>query len=165
VTIGNGVTSIGDWTFSGCTGLTSVNIPNSVTTIGSYAFTNCSSLTSVSIPNSVISIGELAFYNCSGLTSVTCEANTPPVLGSYVFYDTLSRDKATLYVPSGSVNAYKSADQWMYFYRILPIGSHEAIENVETDETSLGTGKLLRNGQVVILRGDRTYTVTGQELR
>jgi hypothetical protein len=33
-TIPNSVTTVGDWAFSGCTGLTSVTIPNSVTSIG-----------------------------------------------------------------------------------------------------------------------------------
>ena len=45
-------------------------IPNSVTSIGDYAFAGCSGLTSVTIPNSVTSIGGDAFYNCYGLTSV-----------------------------------------------------------------------------------------------
>ena len=43
-------------------------IPNSVTSIGNYAFRECSGLTSISIPNSVTSIGNYAFYYCSGLT-------------------------------------------------------------------------------------------------
>ena len=42
----------------------------SVTSIGDYAFFNCSGLTSVTIPNSVTSIGGGAFSGCSGLTSV-----------------------------------------------------------------------------------------------
>ena len=45
-------------------------IPNSVTSIGDYAFYNCSGLTSITIPNSVTSIGEYAFQYCSSLTSV-----------------------------------------------------------------------------------------------
>ena len=65
------VTSIGDYAFYNCSGLTSVTIPNSVTTIGVFAFYNCSGLTSVTIPNSVISISKGAFSGCSGLTSVT----------------------------------------------------------------------------------------------
>ena len=52
------VTSIGDYAFSDCTGLTSISIPNSVTSIGDYAFYGCTGLTSITIPSSVTSIGE-----------------------------------------------------------------------------------------------------------
>ena len=65
------VTTIGNYAFDRCIGLTSVTIPNSVTTIGTSAFSGCTGLTSVTIPNSVTSIGSSAFYNCTGLTSVT----------------------------------------------------------------------------------------------
>ncbi len=70
-TIPNGVTTIGDWAFYGCTGLTSVTIPGSVTTIGDWAFSYCSDLTSVTIGDSVTTIGYEAFCYCTGLTSVT----------------------------------------------------------------------------------------------
>jgi len=69
--IGDGVTTIGHYAFSGCSSLTSVTIPDSVTSIGESAFRNCTSLTSVTIPDSVTSIGEEAFSGCSSLTSVT----------------------------------------------------------------------------------------------
>ena len=69
------VTSIGDWAFYDCSGLTSVTIPNSVTSIGNEAFRGCSGLTSVTIPNSVTSIGGYAFEYCSGLTKVTLNSN------------------------------------------------------------------------------------------
>ena len=65
------VTSIDQYAFSDCSGLTSITIPNSVTSIGGSAFSGCSGLTSVTIPNSVTSIGGSAFLNCSGLTSIT----------------------------------------------------------------------------------------------
>jgi hypothetical protein len=58
--IPNGVTSIGNETFSGCD-LTSVSIPDGVTYIGDYAFNTCSNLNSVTIPNSVEFIGLFAF--------------------------------------------------------------------------------------------------------
>ena len=71
VEIGKAVTSIGDYAFYDCGGLTSVTIANSVISIGGGAFYGCSGLTSVTIPNSVTSIGEYAFCECGGLTSVT----------------------------------------------------------------------------------------------
>ena len=75
VTISDGVTSIPDDAFRGCTSLTSVTIPDSVTSIGSQAFYQCSGLTSITIPDSVTSIGESAFSYCTGLTSITGSAN------------------------------------------------------------------------------------------
>ena len=84
VTIGNSVTSIGAEAFMGCSGLTSVTIPNSVTSIGDYAFSYCSGLTSVTIPNSVTSIGGGAFYECSVLTSVTI-GNSVESIGDCAF--------------------------------------------------------------------------------
>ena len=67
---GYSVTSIGNWAFEGCTGLTSVTIGNGVTSIGYDAFSGCTGLTSITIPDSVTSIGEKAFEGCAGLTRV-----------------------------------------------------------------------------------------------
>ena len=65
------VTSIGDYAFYACRGLTSVTIPDSVTSIGDLAFVNCGSMMNVTIPVSVTSIGDYAFEGCSGLTNMT----------------------------------------------------------------------------------------------
>ncbi len=67
--IPDGVTSIGEWAFGYCTGLTSIIIPDSVTSIGEQAFHGCMGLTSIVIPDSVISIGNYAFAY-TGLTSI-----------------------------------------------------------------------------------------------
>jgi hypothetical protein len=71
VTIPDSVTSIGEYVFYGCTGLTGVTIPASVTSIEWQAFSGCTGLTGVTIPDSVTSIGYGAFYGCTGLTGVT----------------------------------------------------------------------------------------------
>ena len=78
------VTTIGDYAFSDCDSLTSIEIPNSVTTIGDYAFYACSSLTSIEIPDSVTTIGDYAFYGCSSLTSIEIP-DSVTTIGDYAF--------------------------------------------------------------------------------
>ena len=70
VVIQQGVTSIGNWAFWDCSGLTSVTIPDGVTSIGGDAFSGCAALTSVTIPGSVTNVGQYAFSGCSGLTDI-----------------------------------------------------------------------------------------------
>ena len=71
IIIPDGVTSIGNYAFCYCRGLTSVTIPDSVTSIGGWAFHACYGLTRVTIPNSVTSIENYAFFDCISLMSVT----------------------------------------------------------------------------------------------
>lgn len=64
------VTSIGDFAFRGCNGLTSVTIPEGVTSIGESAFQS-TGLENVVIPNSIEEIGAYAFDSCDCILSVT----------------------------------------------------------------------------------------------
>lgn len=104
------IIKIEDSAFNGC-GFTSVTIPDSVTEIGYAAFYACRSLTNVTIGNSVTTIGGWAFRDCYSLTSVYCKAITPPALEDmFVFEGNDSGLK--IYVPTESVDAYKSAKNW-----------------------------------------------------
>lgn len=67
VTIGENVTSIGDYAFCLCTSLTSITVPDSVTSIGSYAFNGCTGLKSVTVGKGVTNIGSYAFSGCTSL--------------------------------------------------------------------------------------------------
>ena len=109
-TIPNNVTSIEANVFMECMSLTSVTIPDSVTTIGSYTFTWCKNLTTISIGSGVTSIGYAAFVDCNSLTSVYCKATTPPTLDGNGFHD--NADGRKIYVPTESVEEYKTAEYW-----------------------------------------------------
>ncbi len=114
------VTAIGQGVFSGKTAMTRIELPHSVTSIGGNAFYNCNCLTSITIPSGVTIIGAIAFQGCSSLTSVTCLATTPPAFGRIAPFG--NTNECPIYVPSASLNAYKSASGWRtYESRIRPI--------------------------------------------
>ena len=75
LTLSSGVTSIGKYSYSGCSGLTSLSLPSGVTSIGRYAFEGCSGLTSLTLSSGVTSIGYSAFSGCSGLKYIRCQIN------------------------------------------------------------------------------------------
>ena len=70
VVIEKGVTSIGNYAFSGCLGLKSITIPDGITSIGDHAFDSCINLRSITLPDSITSIGMWAFYNCWNVPSI-----------------------------------------------------------------------------------------------
>ena len=76
VRIGDGVTSVPDYSFAYLPNLTTVQLGNSVTTIGS-AFTGCEKLTSVTIPASVTDLSSGAFKQCASLTGIWVDPNNP----------------------------------------------------------------------------------------
>ena len=115
LTIPSSVTSIGDYAFAGCTGLTSVTIPDNVTSIGDYAFNGCTGLKEVIynaravadltydssvfenagtatdgmkvvFGESVEKIPGNIFSNCESLTSVTIGSNVTSI-GEKAFYN------------------------------------------------------------------------------
>jgi len=79
VTIGKGVTSVGNFAFSNSLKMTDITIPNSVTIIGEGAFYGCYSLTEVNIPENVTKIEEYTFAYCTGLTDFTIPKNVTEI--------------------------------------------------------------------------------------
>lgn len=70
VNIPSSVTIISDYTFCGCSNLTSIKLPNSLESIGESAFQSCMALKEISIPDSVKSIKDFAFMGCSSLDKI-----------------------------------------------------------------------------------------------
>ena len=171
ITIPKFVTTIEDYVFEDCTGLTSVTIPDGVTEIGYNAFKDCKGLTSITIPDGVTEIGNNAFENCTGLTSITIPSQvvsieygaffgiydlmtiyslnpTPPYISSSsIFYYTIY-DEATLYVPYGSLDAYRNANDWSKFVNIREFDP-TGIAGVEVDggmDVSVEAGNVVVSG-------------------
>ena len=137
------MTIIGNSAFTSRISLTSVTIPEGVTSIGAGAFYNCSGLTSITIPSSVTSIGGSAFSDCSGLTSVISNFLEPFAIPD----ETFSKDaynNATLYVPSGTIDAYQSKSGWRNFKNIEEIidGGSTLVMSVTGDSDADITDKV-----------------------
>ena len=104
------ITEIKSYAFQDCNSLTNVVISDNVTTIGECAFNDCSNLSCVTISDSVTNIEQHAFMNCPSLTSVYCKAIVPPAGSLWMLNGNASDRK--IYVPTESVEAYKSAGYW-----------------------------------------------------
>lgn len=167
VTIGKNVKTIEYYAFAGSEALRDVVIPEGVKTIGNSAFAG-RNLTSVTLPTTVDSIGHWAFES-DHLEAVYNYSTMPLTITRDVFChdDYYSGDEitGTLYVPEESIALYQAADVWKEFNPILPLPKTEAINNIHSEEKPNKTTKKVVNGQVFILRGDKTYTVTGQEVK
>ncbi len=113
VTIGNGVTSIGNFAFIGCQSLATVTIGNSVTSIGENAFDHCDALVTVTLPASVTSLNQGAFKNCVGLQSIDIQHDGAVSLAANVFQN----DNALLYIvfPSIAAEQANTTGNWSGF--------------------------------------------------
>ncbi|MBO4914446.1 MAG: leucine-rich repeat domain-containing protein, partial [Oscillospiraceae bacterium] len=111
VIVQNGVTSIGNYAFYGCTSMQSAEISGSVTSIGTCAFFNCSALRGVRIPGSVRSIGERAFAWCGALYDLKIEYGVQSI-GVSAFSNCASLKKARL---PGSVTSVALGNSCLTF--------------------------------------------------
>lgn len=105
------VTSIGDGAFMGNTNLTDITIPSSITSIGSSAFSGCSNLKTITV-------------NIEKPISLTTEAGVRGgTRSTSSVFEGVDLTTCILFVPEGSVDAYKAAPVWKEFVNILAIGT------------------------------------------
>ena len=133
VSLGTGLTSIGEKAFWACKKLTSIVIPDNVTYIDKAAFQSChklkevtlsnnlktiyentfnycDSLTYIRIPESVTRIREDAFSNCKNLKFIQVDNPMPPSINSSTFSNI--HNEHIVFVPFGAKEAYLSAQYW-----------------------------------------------------
>lgn len=108
--------------------MTALSLPSGLTTLSDFAFQNCSGVTEFSLPEGCYTLWQGVFKN-SGVTKVIlpstltqvrennlteklqtiyCQATYPPSVYSG---NTISPD-CNVYVPDASVDAYKAAEVW-----------------------------------------------------
>ena len=158
---GSDVQTIGDWAFYNCHELQSITIPEGVTEIGKAAFYGCTYLTNLNLPTTVQSIEDNGFALCSKLKKISVSATIPPDIDAKTFEDV---DRSIpLCVPAGTRQSYANAPYWEEFINIQEDKQETIPTSVSTTPAVNTTAvqKILRDGQVYILRGDKVYTTTG----
>jgi hypothetical protein len=105
-------------------------------------------------------IEDNGFALCAKLQRMTVDAIVPPIVASRTFEDV---DRTIpVVVPDESVSVYKSAPVWQEFNIVAKSGVPAALDNIPAENSA--TRKLLRDGQLIILRDGVEYNVMGQQL-
>ena len=156
---------IGNWAFYNAHELQHLDIPEGVTEIGDGAFYGCTYLEDMTLPASIQAIGDNCFALCAKLTKITCNAVTPPTIQAKTFFDV--KRQIPVYVPDEAVSAYEDDTYWQEFdiqgISNMPMGINNT--TFPSGESCAKTSKILHDGHIFILRGDKTYTLTGQEVK
>lgn len=111
ITNGN-VTSIGNFTFYGCTSLASIDLEG-VTCVGTCAFENCTALSEITIGNTIKQIGQRAFYNATGLSNTTISIPVSVfAIGNSAFY---SSEQTQPVITIAHIEAGEGIETWYNF--------------------------------------------------
>lgn len=115
--------------FSDCKSLTSLVLPDVLQRIEKEAFARCTGLTTISLPAG-LEYMYAAFDGCTGLTSIY--ANMPAPLQAYSF-EGVDKSHCYLYVPKGSLDAYRQDEEWGRFPYIAGLEQDPATGLVSLD--------------------------------
>ena len=148
---------IGESAFESCESLKYVAIPDQVTTIHNWAFAWCLGLTQVTFGERLQQIGSGAFCDCTSIKEMTSNASQVPEI-TYATFDNVE-PSTTVYVKEPLIEQYKQHPYWGKF-NIVAVKS--PVDNISYSEAN--TQKLLRNGQLIIVRNGVEYTIMGAEI-
>ncbi len=154
---GSSLWRIGSWAFYNCHQLEHLTIPEGVTTIGDAAFYGCTYLQDMTLPSTIQEIGDNGFALCAKLQKIHSRATTPPAIQAKTFFDV--NRQIPVYVPAKAVESYKDDPYWQEFDILGDSNAPTALENTQYSTTD--HRKLLRNGQLIIIREGKTYNTLG----
>ena len=104
VVISEGITTIGDFAFIGCTNLVNLKLPQSLTSLGDQTFIGCTNLKKINIPPKVTNLGITGymFQEC-GLESIIIPANVTNIpVGTFRICTQLK--KVIIYSPKATID-------------------------------------------------------------
>jgi hypothetical protein len=104
--IPSGVTTLGWYFCQHCYEITTISLPEGMTSLSIYAFEYDSKITEVTIPSTMTDMNRGFSWN-KGVVRMTCLAVTPPSV-----LEMSLNNGCVIYVPAGSVDAYKAASGW-----------------------------------------------------
>lgn len=116
--------------FSDCKSLTSLVLPDVLQRIEKGAFGGCTGLTTISLPAGLEYMYG-AFHGCTGLTSIY--ANMPAPLQDAYSFEGVDKSHCYLYVPKGSLDAYRQDEEWGRFPYIAGLEQDPATGLVSLD--------------------------------
>ena len=170
-----------EFTFKNCTNLRFFDVPASVQSLSGRAFENCISLDSITLHEGLINLGYDAIgcenlrnitlpstllhmygslWSCSKIEYIRSYAVNPPDCTASCFANI--NKSIPVYVPAGSGHLYRSAQYWKSFSNIIEEGNPTGFNPINTSNKD---NKIICNGQIYILRGDKLFTLQGQEVK
>lgn len=151
VVVPESVKTMGTDVFAFCTALEEASLPSSLAYIAARLFKGCTALSKITIGNAVENIDGDVFNGCNNLTTFNCMTATPPYCGKA--FEAKMLENCTLYIPSGSLEAYKVADYWKDFKKIEE-KDFASVESAEHDNVSISA-----SGRTITIAGADTGTV------
>lgn len=149
IVIPKSVTIIGTYAFAYCYYLERIILPSSVESIPSGCFAYCRNLYEVELPSSLKNVDSDAFTGCENLFTIICNSEETPLWNNYSpkFSNYV---EGTVYVPSGSVQKYRSSNYWKDWRFIEPIESYNETHEPTIIVKDRLSYRLLDHGAIVL---------------
>lgn len=147
--------------------VTHIDIPEGATIIRSaHALFNIPEVKSITLPSTMKTLnGQALLSNEKTWDFIECWATTPPDVEDSGFVTTATYNRSTLYVPTGSVSAYKSHKNWGRFKNIVGKNRSEGVEDVTDNDTKVYAS----NGQIIVIGAKdgtpvEVYSIDGKSI-